>query len=102
MIEITESKFDKACEHVEQALKSMEKVMQCFTEWEEENSMGHREGSYGNRNNYGGRYGGGHMNQRYPIYGGYGMGYKDDEDWDDEEMAERRGGRIRDSRGRYI
>lgn len=102
MIEITESKFDKACEHVEQAMKSIGKVMQCFTEWEEENSMGHREGSYGNRNNYGGRYGGGHMNQRYPIYGGYGMGYKDDEDWDDEEMAERRGGRRRDSRGRYI
>ena len=102
MIEITESKFDKACEHVEQAMKSIGKVMQCFTEWEEENSMGHREGSYGNRNNYGGRYGGGYMNQRYPIYGGYGMGYKDDEDWDDEEMAERRGGRRRDSRGRYI
>ena len=102
MIEITESKFDKACEHVEQAMKSIGKVMQCFTEWEEENSMGHREGSYGNRNNYGGRYGGGHMNQRYPIYGGYGMGYKDDEDWEDEEMAERRGGRRRDSRGRYM
>ena len=102
MIEITESKFDKACEHVEQAMKSIGKVMQCFTEWEEENSMGHREGSYGNRNNYGGRYGGGQLNQGYPIYGGYGMGYKDDEDWDDEEMAERRGGRRRDSRGRYI
>lgn len=102
MIEITESKFDKACEHVEQAMKSIGKVMQCFTEWEEENSMGHREGSYGNRNNYGGRYGGGHINQRYPIYGGYGIGYKDDEDWEDEEMAERRGGRRRDSRGRYM
>jgi hypothetical protein len=53
------------------------------------------------RYNQGGRYGGGHMNQRYPIYGGYGMGYKDDEDWEDEEMAERRGGRRRDSMGRY-
>jgi hypothetical protein len=29
------------------------------------------------------------------------MGYKDDEDWEDEEMAERRG-RKRDSRGRYM
>lgn len=110
MIEITESKFDKACEHVEQAIKSMGKVMQCFTEWEEESSMGQRggygnrggQGGYGGGSSYGSRYGGGSMNQRYPIYGGYGMGYKDDEDWEDEEMAERRGGRRRDSRGRYI
>lgn len=95
MVEITESKFDKACEHVEQALKSMEKVMQCFTEWEEESSMGHREGSYGSRSGYGSR---SMMGQRgdYGSRGGYGnrnyMGYRDEEEWEDyEEMGERRG-----------
>lgn len=95
MVEITESKFDKACEHVEQALKSMEKVMQCFTEWEEESSMGHREGSYGSRSGYGSR---SMMGQRgdYGSRGGYGnrnyMGYRDEEEWEDyEEIGERRG-----------
>lgn len=109
MIEITESKFDKACEHVEQALKSMGKVMQCFTEWEEESSMGQRggygnrggQGGYGGGSSYGSRYGGGSMGQRYPMYGGYGMGYKDEEEWEEESMGERRG-RRRDSRGRYM
>ncbi len=95
MVEITESKFDKACEHVEQALKSMGKVMQCFTEWEEESSMGHREGSYGSRSGYGSR---SMMGQRgdYGSRGGYGnrnyMGYRDEEEWEDyEEIGERRG-----------
>lgn len=95
MVEITESKFDKACEHVEQALKSMGKVMQCFTEWEEESSMGHREGSYGRRSGYGSR---SMMGQRgdYGSRGGYGnrnyMGYRDEEEWEDyEEIGERRG-----------
>lgn len=106
-IQIEEGKMDKLSEHIEQSLRHMGKAMQCVDEWIEEGGMkeysgyGMR-GGYGMRYNQGGRYGGGHMNQRYPIYGGYGMGYKDDEDWDDEEMAERRGGRRRDSRGRYI
>lgn len=91
-IEIEEKKMNKLSEHIEESLKHMGKAMQCVDEWMEEGGM---------RYNQGGRYGGGHMNQRYPIYGGYGMGYKDDEDWDDEEMAERRGGRRRDSMGRY-
>ena len=106
MIEITEHKIDKLSEHIEQGLRHIGKAMQCVDEWMEEGDMkepvgyGMR-GGYGMRYNQGGRYGGGHMNQRYPIYGGYGMGYKDDEDWDDEEIAERRG-RRRDSRGRYM
>lgn len=96
MIEIKEDKFEKAYEHVEKALKSMGKVMQCFSEWEEESMMGHREGgygqrgggSYGNRGGYGSRYGGGSMGQRGS------MGNRDDDDWDEEEemmMRERRG-----------
>lgn len=99
-IEIEEKKMNKLSEHIEESLKHMGKAMQCVDEWMEEGGMGERSGNYGMRYNQGGRYGGGHMNQRYPIYGGYGMGYKDDEDWDDEEIAERRG-RRRDSMGRY-
>ena len=100
MIQIEEGKMDKLSEHIEQSLRHMGKAIQCIDEWMEEGGMKEHSG-YGMRYNQGGRYGGGHMNQRYPIYGGYGMGYKDDEDWDDEEIAQRRG-RRRDSRGRYM
>lgn len=98
IIEIKEDKFEKAYEHVEKALKAMGKVMQCFSEWEEESGMNHREGGYGMRDDY----------SRYSSRGGYGsrygggtMRYRDDE-WEDEEemMGERR--RRRDSRGRYM
>jgi hypothetical protein len=99
MIQIEEGKMDKLSEHIEQSLKHMGKAMQCVDEWMDEGGMGHREGS----SYSGGRYGGGNMGSRYPMYGGYGMGYKDDEDWEDDEMmGERRGRRRRDSRGRYM
>lgn len=88
MIEIKEDKFDNAYEHVEKALKAMGKVMQCFTEWEEESEMmGQRGGGYGNRGGYGSR---SMMGQR----GGYGnrSGYSERDEWEDyEEMGERRG-----------
>lgn len=102
MIEITEDKFDKAYEHVEKALKSMGKVMQCFTEWDEESEMGHRGGSsYSNRSySEGGSYGnrGGYGNRD----GGY-MGHRgsyNNRDWEEEEEMNER--RRRDSRGRYM
>lgn len=98
-IQIEEGKMDKLSEHIEQSLKHMGKAMQCVDEWMDEGGMGYREGS----SYSGGRYGGGNMGRRYPMYGGYDMGYKDDEDWEDDEMmGERRGRRRRDSRGRYI
>lgn len=98
-IQIEEGKMNKLSEHIEQSLKHMGKAMQCVDEWMDEGGMGSREGS----SYSGGRYGGGHMGSRYPMYGGYGMGYKDDEDWEDDEMmGERRGRRRRDSRGRYM
>lgn len=100
MIQIEEKKMDKLSEHIEQSLKHMGKAMQCVEEWMEEGSMGQR-GSYGGGSSYGSRYGGGSMGQRYPMYGGYGMGYKDEEEWEEESMGERRG-RRRDSRGRYM
>jgi hypothetical protein len=95
MIQIEEGKMDKLSEHIEQSLRHMGKAMQCVDEWMEEGGMKEHSG-YGMRGGYGMRYNQGGR------YGGYGMGYKDDEDWDDEEMAERRGGRRRDSRGRYM
>lgn len=99
MIQIEEKKMDKLSDHIEQSLKHMGKAMQCVEEWMDESGMGER-GGYGNREQ-GGRYGGGSMGQRYPMYGGYGMGYKDEEEWEEESMGERRG-RRRDSRGRYM
>lgn len=109
MIQIEETKMDKLSEHIEQSLKHMGKAMQCVEEWMEEGSMGQRggygnrggQGGYGGGSSYGSRYGGGSMGQRYPMYGGYGMGYKDEEEWEEESMGERRG-RRRDSRGRYM
>lgn len=102
MIEITEQKLNKATDYAEKMLKYGGMLMQCLTEWEEENGMGERRGSYGNRGGYG-RYsqGGVSMGNRYGDREYIGM--KDDEDWDDyEDMGERRDRRRRDSRGRYM
>lgn len=108
-IQIEEKKMDKLSDHIEQSLKHMGKAMQCVEEWIDESGMGERggygnrggQGGYGGGSSYGSRYGGGSMGQRYPMYGGYGMGYKDEEEWEEESMGERRG-RRRDSRGRYM
>lgn len=99
MIQIEESKVNKLSDHIEQGLRHLGKAMQCVDEWMEEGSMHHREGHEMPHPEHVGRYGGGHMDGRYPIYRG-GMGYRDDEDWDDDEYAERR----RRSRrtGRYM
>lgn len=87
MIEISESKKHKLEEHIENALHEMGKAMACVEQFG---------GEYGHR--------GGDMGYRHDMpYGDYGMrgrmGYRDDEDWDDE-MGERR----RRSRrtGRYM
>lgn len=84
-VEIKEDKFEKAYENVEKALKYMGKVMQCFSEWEEESMMGERggQGGYSSRN-YGNR-------SSYGMRGN--MGYRDEDEWEDYEMGERRGSR---------
>ena len=70
MMEITEDKFDKMYEHVEKALKSMGKVMQCFEELQEEaGSMGQR-GGYGNR-----------------VV--HSMNEWEEDDWEDDSMDDR-------------
>lgn len=101
MIQIDENKYDKMSEYTEKMLKYGGKLMSCLEEMGEEYGMSHR-GSYGNRmSSYGGRYG--ERSDRYYSSRGGSMGYKDDDDWDDEEesMGQRRG-RRRDSRGRYM
>lgn len=94
MIEITEQKLNKATDYAEKMLKYGGMLMQCLTEWEEENGMGertnYRGGSYGNHGGYGSRYSGG------------GMNYRDDDDWEDEdEMMQERRRRNRRT-GRYM
>lgn len=101
MIEIETKEMDKASEYAEKALKYMGKVMQCLTEWEDESDYGERSGSSRGGSSNGGSYG-----SRYDGYGSrYGersINYRDEEEWGDEEMNERRGGRRRrDSMGRY-
>lgn len=86
-------------EHASKALKHMGKLMECVEELcEERGSMGERgDGSYGNRG--GGRYG----NRGGNGGGSYGnrMDYReDDEEFDDDDMGERR---YRSRRtGRYV
>lgn len=92
MIEITEQKKQKLSEHIENALHEMGKAMACVEQFG---------GEYGHRGGYGSRYEDMSERGRYGSRGGY-MGYRDEEEWDDDDMGERRGrGRRRDSMGRY-
>ena len=93
MIEISEHKLDKATDYAEKMLKYGGMLMQCLSEWGEESGYGergdeeYRRSMMGNRMGFGSRYG--------------GMNLREDE-WEDDEMSERRGGRRRrDSMGRY-
>lgn len=106
VIEITEKKYDKLSEHIEESLRHLGKAMSCISEigepyglgYRDDESMGYREGySHGGRS-----YRRDMMGSRYDNYEMRGgMGYKDDEWMDEDEMHERRG-RRRDSRGRYM
>ncbi len=99
MIQITEDSAMEMKEHASKALKHMGKLMECVEELcEERGSMGERgDGSYGNRG--GGRYGnrGGYGGGSY----GNRMDYReDDEEFDNDDMGERR---YRSRRtGRYV
>ena len=93
MIEISEHKLDKATDYAEKMLKYGGMLMQCLSEWGEESGYGergdeeYRRSMMGNHMGYGSRYGG--MNPR-------------EDEWEDDEMSERRGGRRRrHSMGRY-
>lgn len=100
VIEISDSKIDKMSEYVEDMLWAGGELMHCLEKMKGESGYGHREGSYGSR--YGERsgqsYRGGY-GSRYDEMGERGrygsrssMGYRDEEEWDEEEsMGERRG-----------
>jgi hypothetical protein len=91
VIEITEHKLDKATDYAEKMLKYGGMLMQCLSEWGEENGYGERGDEEYSRSMMGNR----------KVYGSRGgMNYRDEE-WDEDEMSERRGRRRRDSMGRY-
>lgn len=105
IIEISEKKYEKLSDHIEESLRHMGKAMSCIAEIGEPYGLGYRDDeSMGYRDGYshGGRsYRKDMMGSRYDNYGMRGgMGYKDDEWMDEDEMHERRG-RRRDSMGRY-
>jgi hypothetical protein len=107
VIEITEKKYDKLSEHIEESLRHLGKAMSCIAEIGEPYGLGYRDDeSMGYREGYSheGRSYRKDMRSRYDNYGQRGdYGYKEDDDWDEDEMmGERRGRRRRDSRGRYM
>lgn len=97
-IEISDSKISKMSECVEEILNKGGELMWMLEKAEGGSGWGERsEGRssrYGERGSYGNRYD--YMDER-----GGRMGYRDEDDWE-EEMQERRGRRRRDSRGRYM
>lgn len=94
MIEITEKKAHKLSEHLEEGLRHIGKAMQCVDAWFEDSSMGERDDRYGMPHKYGKYHG--DMAERYIGHRGP-VSFRDE--WDEEEMGERR---RRDSRGRYM
>ena len=103
MIEISDTKVDKMSEYVEDMLWAGGELMHCLEKMKGESGYGERGGSQGgySRSMMGSRSG------SYGSRGGYGMrggdmSYRDEEEWEDDEMmGERRGRRRRDSMGRY-
>lgn len=105
VIEISESKVSKMSDCVEEILNKAGEMMWMLEKLEGGSGWGEREGgSYGSRyGERGGRYGErGGRGGSYSNRGGYGsrgdMGYREDE-WEMEDMNERR---RRDSRGRFM
>lgn len=88
MIEVSESKIGKMAEYAEKMLRYGGKLMSCI-DTIERGEYGDREGYREDGSSYGSRYG---MRSRYDNYGQRGdYGYKDDEDWDEDDMmGERR------------
>lgn len=104
IIEISEKKYEKLSDHIEESLRHLGKAMSCISEIGEPYGLGYRDeesmrshDGHPYRRDHSSRYG---MRSRYDNYGDRYMGYRDeDEDWDDYMMRERR---RRDSRGRYM
>lgn len=95
IVEITEKKVEKLSEHIEQGLRHLGKAMSCVEEWMSESGMGERSNGYGNR--YGNRYE--DMGSRGGDGNRGGMNYRDEDEWEEEQMMGER--RRRRSNGRY-
>ena len=86
MIEITEKEYDKLSEHIEESIRHLGKAMSCIAEVGEPYGMGYRDDEYPHE----GSHSRSMMGSRYGMRGDR-MGYRDDDDWDEDEMmAERR------------
>lgn len=96
IVEITEDKFSKMAEYAEKMLKYGGKLMSCISEVGDEYGMSFRE-PYDHIN-----YRGGQSNRGRSMGRDGRMNYRDDDEWEEEEMGERRGRRRRDSMGRYM
>lgn len=102
MIEITEKKYDKLSEHIEESLRHLGKAMSCIAEIGEPYGMGHRDSEYpyeGGRPRSMTHGGYGRRDDDYGMRGGYGR--RDDDDWDEDEMMGERRRRSRRT-GRYM
>lgn len=95
VLEITEDKLDKMGDYVEDMLWAGGELMHCIEKMKSGQGYGQREGY----SHYGRSYRKDMMGSR-EDYGDRYMGYRRDrEEWDEDEMHERR---RRDSRGRYM
>lgn len=100
LIEISDNKLDKMSEYVEEMLWAGGELMHCLEKVKGKSGYGEREsygsrygerGGQGSRGGYGSRYDEMSERGRYGSRGG-SMGYRDEEEWDEEEsMGERRG-----------
>lgn len=83
MIQISESKADKLKEHAYKSMKHLGKLYECIEAICDDSQMGERDSSgyFGNR-------------------GGGSMGYRDEEDWEREQMMGFRRGVPGSGRGR--
>lgn len=94
LIEVKEDKVEKLSDHIEKGLHHLGRAMSCVEammghEFGERGDMGYREHeSYGRHD--------GDMHERYPY-----MGYREHDDWDDEDDMHERRKRSRRT-GRYM
>lgn len=99
VIEISEKKYDKLSEHIEESLRHLGKAMSCIAEIGEPYGLGYRDEEQMMYPD--GRHSRSMMGSRYGMRGDR-MGYRDDDDdWDEDEMMGERRRRSRRS-GRYM
>lgn len=94
MIQIEESKFEKMAEYTEKMLKYGGKLMSCISEIGEHHGMSFRDDEKHRMM----------REEHYPYHHEGRMNYRDDDDYDEDEIHERRyrrgGSRMRGT-GRY-